>query len=112
MALGVQDGCERGDVLGERAADRGGEGDKSLWLAGDEGLLKGDVARLLDRGQMRAEVAVGERELRLEIGEVHLLARGQMAERSHDLQARQIMDDWVEFWHGGDLAGYCQKKRT
>jgi len=66
-----------GDVLGESAAARCGEGDKGLRLAGNKGFLNGDVARLLDRGQMRAEVAVGERELRLEIGEVHLLARAR-----------------------------------
>jgi len=32
-----------------------------------------------------------------------------MAERSHDLQTHRLMDDWVEFWHGGDPGGLLPK---
>ena len=53
---------------------------------------------------MGAEVSVGQAQFDPEKGEVHLLVRAKIAERRHDLEAHRLMDDWVEFWHGGKPA--------
>src|SRR5262245_44983898 len=96
----VDDLAQIGDVLGERAAAGRTHAHARLRLALLETLLDHDVARLLECLQMRAEIAVGRPDQRLEPRELDRpLLRRDRIERGHDLQPHALVNDLVGTAH-------------
>jgi len=99
-AAAVEDLAQVGDVLGERAAASRAHAHARLRLAPLEAFLDRDVARLLQRLQVGAEVAVGRAHQPLEPGELdRRAARRQRVERRHDLQPHGLVNDVIAVAH-------------
>ncbi len=75
------------------------DGERGVWLASDESFLTLDIAQLFEGAGVAGEVAVGEREERLEGGEIDALVYHQ---HRHDAEARfafESLVDAVESWN-------------
>src|SRR5690242_3147330 len=96
---GIEDLAEIGDVLGEGAAPRGCGLDASLRLLADKKFLDGDIARALERIEMRAEIAIGGADQPLQAREFERRLRMQHIERRHDLEPHRLMDGLVRTVH-------------
>src|SRR5215831_669525 len=96
----VDDLPQIGDVLGESAAAGRTHAHARLRLALLEALLDHDVAGLLERIEMRAEIAIGRPDQRLEPCELDCsLLRRNRVEGGHDLQPHGLMNDLVGTVH-------------
>src|SRR5262249_7397145 len=87
-------------MLRERAATGRTHAHTGLRFAVLEALFDHDVARLRERREMCAEIAVSCSDQRLEPGELDRgLLRRQRVEGGHDLQAHRLVDDVVALAH-------------
>ena len=75
------------------------DGERGVWLASDEAFLTLDIAQFFEGAGVAGEIAVGEREERLEGGEIDALVHHQ---HRHDAEARFAFEglvDAVEGWN-------------
>lgn len=84
------------------------DGERGVWLASDEAFLTLDIAQLFECAGVAGEIAVGEREERLEGGEVDTLVDH---EHRHDAEARFAFKSLVYAVEGGNhdllIVGLC-----
>ncbi len=75
------------------------DGERGVWLAPDEAFLTLDIAQFFECAGVAGEIAVGEREERLEGGEVDTLVDH---EHRHDAEARFAFKSLVYAVEGGN----------
>ena len=83
----------------ERLATGLGDGERGVWLAPDEAFLTLDIAQLFECAGVAGEIAVGEREERLEGGEIYALVHHQ---HRHDAKSRFAFESFVYAVEGGN----------
>ncbi len=75
------------------------DGERGVWLTPDEAFLTLDIAQLFEGACVAGQVAVGEREERLEGGEIDALVHHQ---HRHDAEARFAFESLVYAVEGGN----------
>ena len=84
------------------------DGERGVWLATDEAFFALDIAQLLEGAGVAGQVAVGQREERLEGGEIDALVHHQ---HRHDAKSRFAFESLVDAVESGNhdllIVGLC-----